>query len=52
MLTKLHTYLFIALLIPAMAQADENSIKAEFQQRFPGSPQVQSVTPTPLPGLY
>ena len=51
MLTKLRMCLFMALLISTMAQADESSIKAEFQQRFPGSP-VQSVTQTPLPGLY
>ena len=52
MLTKFRTFLFVALLISPVAQADENSIKAEFQRRFPSSPQVQSVTPTPLPGLY
>ena len=52
MLTKFRTFLFLALLIPPEAQADENSIKAEFQQRFPGSPQVRSVTQTPFPGIY
>ena len=52
MVTKFCTFLFLALLTSSMAQADENSIKAEFQQRFPSSPQVRSVTPTPLPGIY
>ena len=52
MLTRLRMCLFMALLTSAIAQADENSIKAEFQRRFPGSPPVQSVAPTPLPGIY
>ena len=52
MLTRFRAFLFLALLASPVARADENSIKAEFQQRFPDSPQVQSVTQTPLPGIY
>lgn len=51
MLTKSRTFLFIALLTSTMAQADESSIKAQFLQRYPGTP-VQSVAPTPLPGIF
>jgi len=51
MLTKLLICLCVALLFSGAAVASEATVKQAMQKRYPGVP-VESVTTTPIPGIY